>query len=60
MNVTATLDGELVTIVGMSVDGSRLWIFYVDASDNLKIKKKSIRLTQANPFQVVATSATVN
>ena len=60
MNVTATLDGEVVTIVGMSVDGSRLWVFYVDSSDNLNIKKRSIRLTAQNPFQVVATSATVN
>lgn len=37
MNVTATMDGESVTIVNVVNDGNNIFITYVDASDNVKV-----------------------
>lgn len=60
MNVTATLDGEIVTIVSMSVDRGGIYITYRDSSANLKIVKKPLRITVSTPTQTLASSATVN
>jgi len=55
MNVTATLDGESVTIVDIDVNGSQIYITYVDASSNLKTK---IKYFEEN--ETIASSAVVN
>lgn len=60
MNVTATLDSQEVTIVSMSVDRGGIYITYRDSEGNLKIVKKSLRITQSTPIQLLATNATVN
>ncbi len=56
MNVTATLDSESVTIVSVQVNGSSIYITYVDGSSILKAKKKFFE----NQAYIIATGATVN
>ena len=37
MNVTATLNGESVTIVGITTNGQTVAIAYVDSSGNFRV-----------------------
>jgi hypothetical protein len=56
MNVNATIDGDAVVIVGMSIEKYRVFIAYVDAqggSGNLKIKEIPISgLTPGNDITI--------
>jgi len=63
MNVNATIDGDAVVIVGMSIERYRVFIAYVDSqagSGNLKIKE--IPITGLNPGNdvTIAVSAVHN
>lgn len=55
MNISATLDGESVTIVGISTGGSEVYITYVNSSDELKVIRK-----QRSDSTVIATDITIN
>jgi len=57
MNLSATLDGEVVTIVGVVTNGSNIDIAYVDASSILKVVRKYFTDSNAT---TLATSVTVN
>jgi len=58
MNVTATLDGDVVTIVDVDINGSDIYIAYVDSSNDVKVTKKLYPLGSTG--FIIATSATVN
>ena len=58
MNVTATLDGEVVTIADIEVNGLSIYISYVDSSNLFRVKKKFFP-PQAKVV-TIATSAVVN
>jgi hypothetical protein len=57
MNVTATLNGESVTIVDVNVNGLNIVITYVDADDNLKVYQTIV--SKAAMSTIIATGATV-
>jgi len=59
MNITATLNnGEAVNIVAINVNGSVIYISYVDASSNLKTTVEF--LTSAGYIgTIIATGATI-
>lgn len=40
MNVTATLNGESVTIVDITTNGSTMYVSYIDSSNNLKVQRQ--------------------
>lgn len=55
MNISATLDGESVTIVGISAVGSEVYITFVNSSKELKMVRK-----QRSDSSVIATGITIN
>jgi hypothetical protein len=60
MNVSATYDGSVVNIIDVDVDGTDIYISYIDASQNLKIGKKFLAPNQNQTPTLIATSVTVN
>jgi hypothetical protein len=57
MNVSATLNGESVTIVDVNVNGLNIAITYVDASTNLKVYITYV--SKAAMSTIIATGAAV-
>lgn len=57
MNVAATLDGEIVNIVSVNGNGTDIYISYIDSSDNLKYKRKTISMK--TEYIILATDATI-
>lgn len=55
MNVSAILNNESVTIIDIDVDGTDIYVSYVDASNNLNITKKF--LDPKTNYTTIATSA---
>lgn len=58
MNVTATLDGESVTVVDVNANGQMIYVTYVDSSSVLKISKRFLDSTGL--ATTLATSATAS
>lgn len=54
MNLSATLDGNAVNIVNIQVDGSEVYITYVDASNELFVVRKK------RSDSAIATGITIN
>ena len=59
MNVTATYKGQSVTIVDVDVNGSSIYVTYVDASNVMYVDKSMIN-PMASAATQIATGATVN
>jgi hypothetical protein len=57
MNISATLDGEAVSITSITGNGTDIYISYVDASSVLKFKKDTISM--GDESITLATSATI-
>ena len=57
MNITATYNGNPVTIVGISTIGSEILVSYVDASSILHVDKIYIPISLSTI--VIATNCTV-
>jgi hypothetical protein len=53
MNISATLDGESVSIVDIDVNGHNVYVTYVNASSELLTKVKFLSTS------AIATSATI-
>lgn len=60
MNISATLNGQAVTIVGIAVDGTEIYISYVDSSNNLTVTRSFLNRKVEDSATVIATSATIN
>lgn len=58
MNITATYKGESVTIVDIDVNGSSIYVSYIDGSDILKVGKDFIAGSETET--TIATGATIN
>lgn len=57
MQVSATFEGEAVTIVDVDVNGSSCYVTYITSADELKTSRKIFDVNN-NDFSI-ATSATV-
>lgn len=58
MNISATLNGEAVTIVSIVGNGLDVYIAYIDSSTNLKMTKKMRAMSEESVL--IATGATIN
>jgi len=58
MDVSASFQGSIVRIVDMDVNGSDIYITYVDTSSNLKTTK--ILMSRTSNITTVANNTTVN
>ena len=58
MNVSATYKGESVTIIDIDVNGSSIYVSYIDASSVLKISQDFFR--GSDVFTTIAIAATIN
>lgn len=56
MPISATFNGEVVTIVDIDVNGQAIYVSYIDASGNLKVDIKWLQ-PGSNPV-TIALSAT--
>ena len=53
-NVSATFEGEAVTIIDVKANGSQYHVLYLDSSNEYNISRRSIT---SGSDQVIATSA---
>jgi hypothetical protein len=60
MDISATLNGESVTIVAVNGNGGDIYITYIDPSSNLLLTKSGWNLNSGQNFVAIATSASVN
>ncbi len=58
MNISATLDGESVNIINVNNDGHVIYITYIDSSNNIKVIKKFLDLSQGD--LTIATDIVIN
>lgn len=58
MNISATLDGESVNIINVNNDGHVIYITYIDSSNNIKVTKKFLDLSQGD--LTIATDIVIN
>jgi hypothetical protein len=62
MAIQCTLDDQVVKIVDIDLNGSDIYISYIDPSDNLLVKKKWFKQHDAESgltYMLIATSATL-
>lgn len=57
MNISATLNGESVTIVQVIANGSDIYISYIDSNGDLRITKTTFSLGVESV--VIATNASI-
>jgi hypothetical protein len=51
MIINGTLNGESATIVDIDINGSTVYLSYIDAAGNLKVQKNYIDMTTSSaPF----------
>ena len=58
MNISATLDGEQVTILNINNDGHVIYVTYLDSDGNIKVTKKFMDLSQGD--LTIATDIVIN
>lgn len=58
MNITATYKGESVTIVDIDVNGSSVYVSYIDANSVLKISQDFFN--GQDDFTTIANNVTIN
>lgn len=54
ISVTATVNGQIVTIINILIDGINISIVYIDSSNNVKVHK-----LMYIPGIILATGATI-
>jgi hypothetical protein len=58
MNLSATMDGEVVNIVQLNVDGIACYVSYVTTDASLKVKQKTLDIHSDST--IIATGVTIN